>query len=188
MHLLKAFWTQEHVTFAGEYFQFDLKADLPRPVQAGLPLLYFGGASREAKRAAAAEADVYLFWGDTVPPERAAGTRRVGGSVPLDRRRARARRLRDRHRGQLRPGGSQATRVHGRRRPRLHPLRLSARPGSGPHRQTYPAAFRADNLPRNVRTSGITRTIFLPQWQCLTALPNAKCHVIMREWRCTPAP
>ncbi|MBV9851357.1 MAG: LLM class flavin-dependent oxidoreductase [Armatimonadetes bacterium] len=66
MHLLKAFWTQEHVTFAGEYFQFDLKADLPRPVQPGGPPLYFGGASPEAKRAAAAEADVYLFWGDTV--------------------------------------------------------------------------------------------------------------------------
>lgn len=67
MHLLKAFWTQPHVTFAGQHYQFDLKADLPRPVQPSGPPLYFGGASPAAKTAAAAEADVYLFWGDTVP-------------------------------------------------------------------------------------------------------------------------
>lgn len=67
MHILKAFWNQDHVTFSGEHFQFDLKSDIPRPVQPGGPPLYFGGASPEAKQAAAAEADVYLFWGDTVP-------------------------------------------------------------------------------------------------------------------------
>jgi alkanesulfonate monooxygenase len=67
MHLLKAFWTQEQVTFAGNYYQFDLKVDQPPVCQAGGPPLYFGGASPEAKLAAAAEADVYLFWGDTVP-------------------------------------------------------------------------------------------------------------------------
>lgn len=67
MHLVKAFWTREHVAFAGEHYRFDLKVDMPRPVQRGGPPLYFGGASPEAKWAAAAEADVYLFWGDTVP-------------------------------------------------------------------------------------------------------------------------
>jgi RNA polymerase sigma factor (sigma-70 family) len=67
MHLLKAFWTEEHVRFKGEFYDFDLKVDLPRPVHPAGPPLYFGGASPEAKIAAAAEADVYLFWGDTVP-------------------------------------------------------------------------------------------------------------------------
>jgi alkanesulfonate monooxygenase len=68
MHLLKAFWDAERprVAFSGRYYRFDLAADLPRPVQPGGPPLYFGGASPEAKTAAAAEADVYLFWGDTV--------------------------------------------------------------------------------------------------------------------------
>ncbi len=67
MHLLKAFWTQDHVRFSGKFYQFDLKADLPRPCRPGGPPLYFGGSSPEAKEAAAAEADVYLYWGDTVP-------------------------------------------------------------------------------------------------------------------------
>ena len=67
MHLLKAFWTQDHVRFSGKYYEFDLKADLPRPRRAGGPPLYFGGSSPEATAAAAAEADVYLYWGDTVP-------------------------------------------------------------------------------------------------------------------------
>jgi alkanesulfonate monooxygenase len=67
MHLLKAFWQQEHVTFEGQHYRFDLKVDLPRCVQPDGPPLYFGGASPSAKEAAAREADVYLFWGDTVP-------------------------------------------------------------------------------------------------------------------------
>ncbi len=67
MHLLKAFWTQERVTFHGHYYQFDMNVDQPVAYQQGGPPLYFGGASPEAKLAAAAEADVYLFWGDTVP-------------------------------------------------------------------------------------------------------------------------
>lgn len=66
MHLLKAFWTEEHVRFEGEHYRFDLPVDLPRPVQTGGPPLYFGGGSPDAKEAAAAEADVYLFWGDTL--------------------------------------------------------------------------------------------------------------------------
>jgi alkanesulfonate monooxygenase len=67
MHVVKAFWQREHVRFNGEFFRLDLKADLPRPIQPGGPPLYFGGSSPAAKEAAAAEADVYLFWGDTVP-------------------------------------------------------------------------------------------------------------------------
>lgn len=69
MRLLKMFWAEdaERVTFEGEFHRFELKIDLPRPVQPGGPPLYFGGSSPNAKEAAAAEADVYLFWGDTVP-------------------------------------------------------------------------------------------------------------------------
>lgn len=67
MHVVKQFWNGGHVNFSGEYFQFDMPADLPCPVQPGGPPLYFGGSSPDAKRAAAAEADVYLFWGDSVP-------------------------------------------------------------------------------------------------------------------------
>jgi alkanesulfonate monooxygenase len=66
MHVLKAFWQQPHVEYSGRYFQYDLKSDIPRPVRLSGPPLYFGGASPQAKEAAAAQADVYLFWGDTV--------------------------------------------------------------------------------------------------------------------------
>ena len=67
MHVLKAFWREEHVQFDGEFYRFDLRADLPPSVQPGGPPLYFGGSSPAAKMAAARESDVYLFWGDTVP-------------------------------------------------------------------------------------------------------------------------
>lgn len=66
MHVVKAFWQQPHVEYSGRYFQYDLKSDIPRPVRPAGPPLYFGGASPQAKEAAAAQADVYLFWGDTV--------------------------------------------------------------------------------------------------------------------------
>lgn len=67
MHVVKQFWRDDDVRFSGEYFQFDMAADLSRPAQPGGPPLYFGGSSPEAKQAAAAEADVYLFWGDSAP-------------------------------------------------------------------------------------------------------------------------
>jgi alkanesulfonate monooxygenase len=66
MHVVKAFWQQPHVEYSGNYFDFSLKSDIPRPVRPAGPPLYFGGASPQAKAAASAEADVYLFWGDTV--------------------------------------------------------------------------------------------------------------------------
>jgi len=67
MRLLKMFWRPERVKFSGQYYQFDLDPEPCRPYQPGGPLLYFGGASPEAKAAAAAEADVYLFWGEPAP-------------------------------------------------------------------------------------------------------------------------
>lgn len=71
MQLVKLLWQTpqgETIRFEGEYFRIDgLKRDLPEPMQPAGPPLYFGGGSPEAKDAAAAAADVYLFWGDTVP-------------------------------------------------------------------------------------------------------------------------
>jgi alkanesulfonate monooxygenase len=56
----------QQVSFDGDYFKIELKRDLPEPVRPGGPPLYFGGGSPEARDAAAAAADVYLFWGDTI--------------------------------------------------------------------------------------------------------------------------
>jgi alkanesulfonate monooxygenase len=70
MQLVKLFWQTpqgETVAFDGEHYQIHVKRDLPEPVRFSGPPLYFGGGSPEAKDAAAAFADVYLFWGDTVP-------------------------------------------------------------------------------------------------------------------------
>jgi alkanesulfonate monooxygenase len=68
MQLLKLLWSTpqgNQVSFDGEYYKIELKRDIPEPVRPGGPPLYFGGGSPEARDAAAAAADVYLFWGDT---------------------------------------------------------------------------------------------------------------------------
>jgi alkanesulfonate monooxygenase len=70
MQLLKLLWSTpqgNQIAFDGHYFAIELKRDLPDPVRPGGPPLYFGGGSPEARDAAAAAADVYLFWGDTIP-------------------------------------------------------------------------------------------------------------------------
>ncbi|MFF2727920.1 LLM class flavin-dependent oxidoreductase [Streptomyces sp. NPDC058008] len=67
MHLLRRLWTEEDVTFGGEYFQVSGSTVAPRPYGTGArahPTLYFGGASPAAERVSAAEADVQLFWGE----------------------------------------------------------------------------------------------------------------------------
>ena len=67
MHLVRRLWTEENVTYQGEHFFVGGSTIAPRPHgTAGRthPLLYFGGASPEAEAAAAAEADVQLFWGE----------------------------------------------------------------------------------------------------------------------------
>ena len=69
LHLVRRLWTQEHVTFTGEHFQVADSTIGPHPYAAGErvhPTLYFGGASDAAERVAAAEADVQLFWGETL--------------------------------------------------------------------------------------------------------------------------
>jgi alkanesulfonate monooxygenase len=63
MRIARRLWTEEHVTFAGEYFGVTDSTVTPRPHGAG-PRLYFGGASAAAERVSATEADVQLFWGE----------------------------------------------------------------------------------------------------------------------------
>ena len=67
MQLIRRLWTEEHVTFAGRYFEVTGSTVTPRPHGASEgrhPKLYFGGASAPAEQVAATEADVQLFWGE----------------------------------------------------------------------------------------------------------------------------
>ncbi|MBM7785549.1 LLM class flavin-dependent oxidoreductase [Tenggerimyces flavus] len=63
LQLVRRLWTEENVTFAGEYFQVENSTVAPRPSGTG-PRLYFGGASPAAEQVSATEADVQLFWGE----------------------------------------------------------------------------------------------------------------------------
>ncbi len=62
LQLTRRLWTEENVTFAGDYFQVTDSTVATRPVVP--PKLYFGGASEAAQRVAATDADVQLFWGE----------------------------------------------------------------------------------------------------------------------------
>ncbi|WP_347557508.1 LLM class flavin-dependent oxidoreductase [Robbsia sp. KACC 23696] len=67
MQLLRRLWTEESVTYRGEYFQVTESTVVPRLPARGNrrhPRLYFGGASAAAEQVAATEADVQLFWGE----------------------------------------------------------------------------------------------------------------------------
>jgi alkanesulfonate monooxygenase len=67
MRLTRRLWTEESVTFAGEYFQVTGSTVQPRLAARGErrhPRLYFGGASEAAERVSATESDVQLFWGE----------------------------------------------------------------------------------------------------------------------------
>jgi alkanesulfonate monooxygenase len=67
LQLVRRLWTEEDVTFDGEYFGVTGSTVATRPVvREGRPhpTLYFGGASDAAQRVAATDADVQLFWGE----------------------------------------------------------------------------------------------------------------------------
>jgi alkanesulfonate monooxygenase len=67
MRLVRRLWTEENVTFTGEYFSVTNSTVQPRIQPRGArlhPRLYFGGASEAAERVSATEADVQLFWGE----------------------------------------------------------------------------------------------------------------------------
>lgn len=88
MRLIRRLWTEENVTFRGEYFQVTGSTVQPRLPARGKrkhPRLYFGGASEAAERVSATEADVQLFWGEPLDGvgERIARLKRL--SKELDR-------------------------------------------------------------------------------------------------------
>ncbi len=67
LQLVRRLWTEENVTFTGEYFSVENSTVATRPVaREGRPhpRLYFGGASPAAERVSATDADVQLFWGE----------------------------------------------------------------------------------------------------------------------------
>lgn len=67
MRLVRKLWTEENVTYTGEYFRVAGSSVAPRINVRGSrrhPKLYFGGASEAAERVSATEADVQLFWGE----------------------------------------------------------------------------------------------------------------------------
>ncbi|GHJ37489.1 LLM class flavin-dependent oxidoreductase [Streptomyces sp. TS71-3] len=67
LQLVRRLWTEENVTFRGEFFGVEGSTLSPRPFGADdgrTPRLYFGGASEAAERVSATEADVQLFWGE----------------------------------------------------------------------------------------------------------------------------
>lgn len=64
LHVVRALWRGESVTFEGEHYRLEdaVLAQIPDP----LPEIYFGGSSEAAGRVAAKHVDVYLTWGE--PP------------------------------------------------------------------------------------------------------------------------
>ncbi|MBY3053911.1 LLM class flavin-dependent oxidoreductase [Rhizobium laguerreae] len=88
MRLVRRLWTEEHVTFNGEYFQVAASTVAPRLAPVGdrrHPRLYFGGASEAAERVAATEADVQMFWGEPLDGVRERIDRLKTLSKALDR-------------------------------------------------------------------------------------------------------
>ena len=88
MRLVRRLWTEENVTWAGEYFQVTGSTVVPRLEPRGdrrHPKLYFGGASAAAERVSATEADIQLFWGEPLDDVRQRIERLEALSRELDR-------------------------------------------------------------------------------------------------------
>lgn len=95
MRLVRKLWTEEDVTYRGNFFSVEGSTVVPRPYGtahaaatgaggAGRhPRLFFGGASPEAEAVGATEADVQLFWGEPVDDiaERMDRLRRLAASL-----------------------------------------------------------------------------------------------------------
>ena len=64
VEILKQAWTQDHITYKGEVYDFEgLTTNPARPYQQnGGPLLYFGGYSPAALDLCGQHCDVYLMW------------------------------------------------------------------------------------------------------------------------------
>jgi len=66
IEILKQCWTQEHLSFKGEFYDLDLPTAPVKPYQQnGGPLLYFGGYSPNGVELCAEHCDVYLMWPET---------------------------------------------------------------------------------------------------------------------------
>ncbi len=66
--LMKALWTQERVTFDGEFWQLKEAAMEPKPRQKPYPRLWFGGSGAAALRRAARLGDGFFGAGSTTTP------------------------------------------------------------------------------------------------------------------------
>ena len=67
LHIVRELWAGEPVDFEGRHLRVQAAQIIPA---ADWPEIYFGGSSAEAVEVAAAQADVYLTWGE--PPARVA--------------------------------------------------------------------------------------------------------------------
>jgi alkanesulfonate monooxygenase len=66
MNILRALLDGEALDTAGEHYRLKLDPPRVRTMSGRCPPLYFGGLSEDAREAAAAAADVYLMWPDTM--------------------------------------------------------------------------------------------------------------------------
>jgi alkanesulfonate monooxygenase len=69
LQLVRRLWTEPDVTFRGDHFQVEHSTLALGPYRSqgrDHPTLFFGGASAAAERVAAGEADVQLFWGESL--------------------------------------------------------------------------------------------------------------------------
>lgn len=71
MQILRALLNGQPVDHDGEFYTLALDPPAVRTVSGRAPLLYFGGLSENARRVAAAEADVFLMWPEPLPQVRA---------------------------------------------------------------------------------------------------------------------
>jgi alkanesulfonate monooxygenase len=67
MQILRALLDGEAVEHHGEHYDLTVEPPAARTVSGRCPPLYFGGLSEPAREVAAAAADVYLMWPDTMP-------------------------------------------------------------------------------------------------------------------------
>jgi alkanesulfonate monooxygenase len=66
MQILRTLLSGHRLSHHGEFFQLDLEPPRVRTVSGRCPPFYFGGLSDDARACAAAGADVYLMWPDTM--------------------------------------------------------------------------------------------------------------------------
>jgi alkanesulfonate monooxygenase len=68
MQVVRKAWTEpKRWSHEGKHYRVENADVHPKPYQKPYPPFYFGGASDAAKDVGAAEADVYLLWGETLP-------------------------------------------------------------------------------------------------------------------------